>query len=303
MRRTGKKKSGRALLGSALGSVLALSVPFAAGGQTVPTPSSGLGGNHNYVIATDCRPLRDLTVTIRITQDIVAGTASVPINFQLNAWSLVTKSEEPIINWQQYMLGVSLNGNYGNTPGHPYINPSLQNWSKSGLQLNSGNKIVSVPVTGARLPRGYELTIALHNDRRGKITGATYSVVDRSGKRRSWKIDLKDISTFKPEYLAPIVAFELNLVGSGFTSGAGTISYAASTPMTVSTSEPSCVETHVRTAETTNSVYSALPPGPSTSFTQTFGVSKPSLINPYRHFPKVPGPTISPPSAAKKGTL
>ena len=81
--------------------------------------------------------------------------------------------------------------------------------------------------------------------------------------------------------LAPIVAFELNLVGRGgaqtatFSSGSGTITYAAGqgTPLTVLNEEPACTETHDVTGEKGNSFYGELPAGPGTSFTQSFTTS------------------------------
>ena len=291
-----KKFSNRVFLGSILGSTLALCGPLAAVGQA-PWQSS-LGGNHNYKIASNCTPLKHLKVTINVTQDIIAGVASVPINFQLNVWSLATKSLEPKIDFQQYMLGVSLNTNYGNRPNHPYVNAAVQNFSKNpgGRLLNAGQKILTLPGVGATLPHGYTLTIALQNDRSGRVTGATFSAAGH-GKRRSWKLDLKDISTFKPGDSAAIVGFELNLVGSPFTSGAGTITYTASTPMTASTEEPSCVESHSHTAETTNSIYGQLPPGPSESFTQTFQAyiaPAPSPVHTHQKL-QMPGPTTPKP--------
>jgi len=285
-----RKLSTKAFLISAFGSALALCNPFAAAGQTVPPPSNGLGGNHNYILSANCVPLTNLKVTINVTQNISAGPASVPINFQLNAWSLATSSSRPTINFQQYMLGVSLNGNYGNTPNQPFVNAAIQNFSSQGRQLNAGQKVVSLPGPGAILPQSYTLVISLHNDNSGNVTGATFGVVDPSGHWHSWKQDLKDISTFSPSLLAPIVAFELNLVGSGFSTGEGTITYDASTPMTVSTTEPSCVESHVTTAESTNSSYGLLPDSPSNGFTQTFQSVSPNLMkNPTKIHPFPPG--------------
>ncbi len=79
--------------------------------------------------------------------------------------------------------------------------------------------------------------------------------------------------------IAPITAFELNLVGPAnsesatLSSGAGTITYAATSALTVLSSEPSCTESGYITAETANTVYGELPTGSSNSFTQTFGIT------------------------------
>jgi hypothetical protein len=85
-------------------------------------------------------------------------------------------------------------------------------------------------------------------------------------------------SQVNPE-LAPIIAFELDLVGPAngesaqLSSGAGTFVYEASSTLTALTMEPKCAESGYTTAETANSFYSALSPGPSNTLTQSFTVS------------------------------
>ena len=79
--------------------------------------------------------------------------------------------------------------------------------------------------------------------------------------------------------LAPIIAFELNLVGpvnsesAVLSSGEGSIIYEATTPMTALNAEPSCAESGYITAETANSVYGVLNSGPSTEFSQSFNIT------------------------------
>jgi hypothetical protein len=76
--------------------------------------------------------------------------------------------------------------------------------------------------------------------------------------------------------VAPINAFEFNLIGPGdsahaiFSSGSGIITYAANAPLTVLESLPPCVGTSLVSAEKSNSVYGNLDAGPSTVITQTF---------------------------------
>jgi hypothetical protein len=78
--------------------------------------------------------------------------------------------------------------------------------------------------------------------------------------------------------LAPISAFELNLVGraSGestvFSSGGGTFTYSASTPLTVLNAEPTCTESNYFTGEKANSVYGPMDSGPSDSLVQYFSI-------------------------------
>jgi hypothetical protein len=92
-------------------------------------------------------------------------------------------------------------------------------------------------------------------------------------------VNFTNNSQINPD-LAPIVAFELDLVGpvngesAQLSSGAGTIVYAASSALTALTTVPSCVEApYTITAETANSFYGALPSTSSNTLTQSFSVS------------------------------
>ncbi len=89
---------------------------------------------------------------------------------------------------------------------------------------------------------------------------------------------LKSPLDLRPDQFAPICAFELNLVGpynsdkAIFSSGAGTFTYAAATPLTVLGNIPACAPFQFGTAETSNSVYGDLDAGPSNVITQTFSI-------------------------------
>jgi hypothetical protein len=83
--------------------------------------------------------------------------------------------------------------------------------------------------------------------------------------------------------LSQLVAFQVVLVGfwskahATLLSGGGTITCTSKTPLTVQTSWPPDVVGYAPgiggTAENANSTYGLLPAGPSTSITQTFGVT------------------------------
>jgi hypothetical protein len=144
--------------------------------------------------------------------------------------------------------------------------------------INSFFKLASTPSN--ELPAGYQVTISLQSDSSNRITGATYLVVDNTGKTLvNLPLVLTSLPGVTAEDLAPIVAFELNLVGpvngesAVLSSGAGTITYVATNLLTALGLEPSCTESGYITAETANSVYSTLPAGASTTYTQQFSTA------------------------------
>ena len=115
------------------------------------------------------------------------------------------------------------------------------------------------------------------NDTDGNVVGAFFGVIDNQG-----------VEQVKPLYIpssvppAPIVAFELDLVGpagGGVTllSGAGMIHYKASSVLTASEYLPSCAQTSDFTLEISNSVYGLLPANTSNPIIQPFSV----LVNTY----------------------
>jgi hypothetical protein len=235
----------------------------------VAPPAAGLGSNSNYILANNCTALTGLTVTINVTQDIVCQSASGSTSgfgFQLNCYS--PKNE--VSAWQQYVVALFSSELIG----------AVDNWPVSGPNIiNSFFNLVGTPAAN-RLPAGYQIRIGLQNDSKGNVTGSTYVVIDNNGNTvANVTKTLTSISGVTPADLAPIVAFELNLVGpvnsesAVLSSGAGTISYSANSAMTVLSSEPTCTESGYITAETANTVYGVLSGTPSTAFTQSFNVT------------------------------
>jgi hypothetical protein len=118
----------------------------------------------------------------------------------------------------------------------------------------------------------------LQNDQTtGNVTGVTFDVRDSA-------LGTSPINSLHPfpqlipaEFQAPIIAFQLNLTGpSGdlLSSGAGTITYSASNPLTVVNQPPACQGAlFPGTGEKTNACFGMLPPAPSNTITQTFGVN------------------------------
>ena len=239
-----------------------------AGGSPAPAPASGLGSNSNYILYSDCNPLIDVSVTIEVTEDMVWQSASGPTDgfgFQLNAYS----PQADLCAWQQYVLFLS---------GAELVG-GIDNWPVTGNNLIN-DFFNLAPLPSVTLPAGYVLQISLGNDDNGNVVSATYVVTDNLGNTQAnITQDLLSLGGVTSADLAPITAFELNVVGpinsesAVLSSGAGTITYAATSALTALSQEPPCTETGYITAETANSFYSALPAAPSTLFNQSFYVS------------------------------
>ena len=237
------------------------------GVAAVPNPGSGLGSNSNYILDSTCNPLINLSVTIDVTEDIVGYDASGPalgFGFQLNAYSPQNETSA----WQQYVIALI---------GGELIG-AVDNWPISGPNIIN-DFFNLTPLPNLTVPAGYQLTISLENDQNGNVTGATYIVIDDSGNiLANVTQNLLSIGGVTSADLAPIVAFELNFVGpvngesAGLSSGAGTITYTASSVLTVLNQEPPCTESGYITAETANTFYGYLPATFNNTFTQSFNV-------------------------------
>ncbi len=250
------------------------------------------GSNHNYFLYGNGDPVMNLSATIDVTQDIVSN---VGFSFQLNAYS----PQGANCVWQQYCMKFQTSNG---SPGQLY--GLVDNWPAGdkgqpfpppGADLiNKAILLLTLP--GPTLPAGYKLMICLENETSGNVTGATYVVFDNQGNMCANQtialLSLNLYNTTPPApvtsaALAPIVAFQLNLVGpdncSGtfLSSGAGTITYTASSPLTALSQQPAgCAAPGTFTSETANSVYGDLPASPSTRFTQQFGTSMPPAYGP-----------------------
>jgi hypothetical protein len=234
-------------------------------GATVAAPNVGLGSNSNYILYSGCGPVMDLAITIDVTTDIVCQSASGStkgFGFQLNAYS----PKNGLCAYQQYLIAV-----WGSE-----IAGGIDNWPISGTNLiNDFFNLASTPAE--TLPAGYKAKIILQNDTSGNVTSAVFIVVDNNGNTlANVTKTLTALPNVKSADLAPISAFELNLVGpinsesAVLSSGAGTITYASSTILTVLNQEPSCTETGSVTAELANSFYQPLPAAPANGFIQSF---------------------------------
>jgi hypothetical protein len=234
-------------------------------GSPVPAPAGGLRGNSNYILSSSDNPLTGLSVTINVTQDIVCQSTDFGVlgfSFQLNALSPASATTAA----QQYFINFTGSG----------IGCGVNNWSGGKPIINDG--ISLTPVAGPGIPSGYRLTISLKTGSNGNVTEADYSVLDNDGKTTPGTIPLMKYGATAAE-LAPILAFQLNLVGPQnkenvvLSSGSGSIAYEASSALTVTSSWPAWLGAVGGTYENANSIYGVLRSGPGTTFSQPFSIS------------------------------
>jgi hypothetical protein len=252
-----------------------------SGGPLAPPPAHGLGSASNYVLADNCQQLTGVTVTIDVTEDLVAAPPAAGeehgFAFQLNAYSpknTANPQDPDWIEWQQYIIGVRPTSVVG----------AVNNWTNAsfstGVQtINSPTQLLLHPPQPDMIPAGTKLTITLLTDQTGAVNGVTFAATPgQSQTLLLTSLTKSSGDAVTSADLAPVVAFELNLVGPGesktanLISGAGTISYAAANSLEPLDALPACVATTTGTAEKSNSVYGELPSNPSTFFSQWFGV-------------------------------
>lgn len=177
--------------------------------------------------------------------------------------------------WQQYGFTVDASG----------VNVFAENWK---LPVVGTDDLFNVRpslfqlVSPPSVPADYLFNISLLYDNGSEdVVGAQYSVYDRGSSSTvgSLSLMLRDIAGFDPTWYAPVLAFQMNIVGpynslrTTFSAASGLIFYsAANSYLTTLGSQPSCVAApNVITAETSNLLYSDLyDQSPSSDFSQAF---------------------------------
>jgi hypothetical protein len=240
-------------------------------------PCAGLGGNTNYALQNNCNALKNPGVSISITEDIVIESGG-GFGFQLNAFS----PQGQVCDWQQYILLV-------------YTNPTRVVWQVDNWGLNLSKNIINssgplATFSSGTIAAGLKFSIVLNTDNNNNVVSVDFSVGQNNNPPKTTTVTLTTLDLISqetgnptttqagPSDLAPIVAFELNLValdGSQVTlaSGAGTITYTAAEAVAPLNYLPNCIEWDGTTAESSNSYYNPMTPGAGTSLTQTFGVN------------------------------
>jgi hypothetical protein len=256
------------------------------GENPVPGPAGGLVSNYNYFFDDGGTVLTGVSVTVVFTADFISSSNG--FSFQLNCYS--QESDNPSqATWQQYVIAAG--------PNSTQLIAAIDNWTGSnGVgYVNTTQELIRPVVNLANLPStaiqggsttikaGYQLKFILNTDSKNNnnVTGATFSVIDETGN--SLGVQTIDIvgSNYCPcsplpppqpqlqatsANLAPIVAFTFNIGGdwggSRATlgpSGAGTVTYAASNPLTIVNAEPSYTFFDDGTGESANLSFGELP--------------------------------------------
>jgi Ricin-type beta-trefoil lectin domain-like len=254
---------------------------------------SSLGSNSNYILYSKCNPLINGFVSIEITQDVVCKSVGPPppglckgggstfgFSFQLNCYS--PKGSK--CAWQQYVVGF-----WQNSSGGFNVVYGIDNWPVKGPNLINNGSPTFATLPSSVLPTGYTVIIGWGNEETSSgsswnpnVTGAFFILTDNNGNQIGRASQtLTSISGASSSDLAPIIAFELNVVGpingesAVLSSGTGYINYVLLQPnLSVTVAEPSCTEKNVVTCETANTFYGPLPDNnPNTTFKQSFIVS------------------------------
>jgi hypothetical protein len=250
------------------------------------------GSNENYVMgfpasATTCQILTSASVTVLITEDLFVGSErSGGVDSAPNGFSLQLNANAPSsINnkqaaWQQYTIEVGGPNDDFETHTQPWTKVTGSNPTSKSFGESSGFGPALTPGVFF-IPKGTSFTTTLQMAPDGKVTAAIYSIVDPQGTPYLPVNDGQPFATSgeASSELAPIIAFQLNIVGWGngslswFAAGAGKITYTAAPYFEAQTAFPGCVSLidgkgpFPATGETSNIEYEQL------SLEQQFGMN------------------------------
>jgi hypothetical protein len=246
--------------------------------ETVPVPPGGYSGSANYILAngSSCATLTGVKATILFIQELVweSSPAGAPQGFSIQLNAETNNNQK--LDWLQFVIHM------GDDKGlWPWINI----WSEASFTQPLWNQSVAKSVAtmpqAASIPAGYSIVIALQNDSEGRVTGATWTVLDGSGNSVgsvSYPLSTTDGGGVPPGDLSQVASFQVTFGGAAkgahatFKSGAGVVILQADQPMNVGPGYPACIGFIDGTAETSNMGYGALGAKANTLFSQAFGV-------------------------------
>ena len=238
-------------------------------GRTASNQNVVLSGSSNAAAPGVCPNLINVLVTVTITHDLIVDSTTGPtkgFGIQLNAFSAPGFK----CIWQQYFF--SLVG----TELRAWVNNS---GTEKGALINSWYKMMKFK--NFTIPSGTKFQISLGNDpATGNVNEFSCTVFNGSATRlATFTKKLKSVSGGSAKNLAPITAFEVDIVGPDndagtvFSSGQGTIQYSADNQLLTSDVIPVCSGGQGRyTEEISNSRYASIPDNQRFAFHQSFTV-------------------------------
>jgi hypothetical protein len=223
--------------------------------------TSEVGAQVNAIVGLDVglSVSSDVTVT-----EVDAG--DIGMSLQLNAYSPVDFTP----GWQQYTISVFKGS----------VQCEIQNWTKSpyapGFIVGAATLCGS---HGNSFPKGWRLRIALINDEFSNIVGADFYVYRGDQEIGHQQLLVANFNHGLVVGAAPIIAFQLVLVGpydgeaaTLAAKGAGTITYKADVALRATTQLPATVGYPTGTAETSNATYGQIAATKSKLLRQSLGV-------------------------------
>jgi hypothetical protein len=254
---------------------------------------NSLSSNNNVVLVDNCQNLRNLTVTLLVTQDLIT-LGNTGFSLQLNCYPQpASKSQDQTLNWFQYVIYVG--GPVSNfgweiqywSAGAPSYAPG-QPWPP-GYTPNPPNTTPWLPVlpnddhvqafgtaSPYNIPPGSVIQIELATDSGGYVTSATFRVT----VPEVFPIGAEQTFTFPAGAVYPIYGFQVNIVGPGggspcwFTSSAGLLTYSVS-PGTLAVQDAStnCGGPQPQTGESSNVVYGDVTPASGATVNQSLSIT------------------------------
>jgi hypothetical protein len=268
-----------------------------------------LSGSNNAVLFNNCQSLQNLTVSLRVTQDLITVNNS-GFSLQLNCYPQPgikpqgqTLTEQQVgdlsLTWFQYVVivqnGWSFEIQYwsnnakcyqqdaagncvepwppGYNPNPPGTTPWLPVFPNTALAGGIGSS------SSSQLLAGSIIEIQLTTDSNSNVVGANFRITDPSG----------NVSTPNPQpsfptgAQFPIYGFQVDLVAPPssfctFQSGAGVLTYSVSPAGTLSVqSTNTCSPWQPGTGENSNAVYGTPTPSTGSTVSQTFNVPPMSM--------------------------
>ncbi len=274
---------------------------YSGGPLVAPPPATGLVSNHNYFLERGGQALVNASVTLDFDAPFTSEANGFSI--QLNGYSAVNDLDAA----QQILVFA--------TPGSDQVVARIENWISTSTELiNIEQDLARLP--SSTIPAGYSVSIKLTNDQASNVTGATFVMTDEGGREiGSTTISILGhtlSTTGQPATtadLAPITAFQLDIGGdfggqrADLTSAVGTITYAASAPMSAVNAAPlPFIDLSYSTVESANLTFGPLPVSANPEVSQSFGMTTDGSgqITPQE---RARGHRLRPPTSVPTGAL